>query len=630
MCGFVGSINFAHDENIKALLSIDHRGPDDTGYYEEFGLFLGHKRLAIVDTSQAGHQPMFSNCGEIVIVFNGEIYNHMDIRERLKHKYNFSSHSDTETIIYGFLEFGVDLFDMLNGIFSFIIFNLKTKDLYLVRDHYGVKPFYYYNDNENWIFGSEIKSMVQYSGFKRELSLEGLVNYINFLWSPGEMTPFFHVKKLLPGHYIQVNLMTPESYTITKYYDITFNGKYSLNTEEELIDLLDQKMERAVSRQLMSDVPVGYFLSGGLDSSLVVAYARKLRANEEIHCFTIDGGEGSVEEGFADDLNYARQVATFLNVKLHIVKADINIVRDFDKMIYHLDEPQADPAPLNVLNISKEARRQGFKVLLGGTAGDDLFSGYRRHRALSFEKFYKFIPPSWGRMIKFCISFLSSQNASFRRLKKATEDIDKTKLTRMTGYFSWIPLEFNKSLFSSSHRQKIGQYNPNEYLIQLLNNIPSEKSDLNKMLYWECKSFLVDHNLNYTDKMSMAVGLETRVPFLDRELVDFATLIHPSLKLKGTTTKYLLKKVAERYLPNEVIYRTKTGFGAPIRKWIIEDLAEMIEERLSTENINKIGLFDSVKVQELIRKNKIGKIDASYTIWSLLAIDSWYNQFYKK
>lgn len=630
MCGFIGSINFSHDENIKALSLIDHRGPDDTGFYEESGFFLGHKRLAIVDTSLAGHQPMFSEDGEIVIVFNGEIYNHIDIRDMLKQKYIFKSNSDTETILNGFLEFGIDLFDMLNGIFSFTIFNLNTKDLYLVRDHYGVKPLYYYNNNEQWLFGSEIKSMVQYSDFKSDLSVEGLVNYINFLWSPGEVTPFLNVKKLLPGHYIKLNVNAPKEFAICKYYDISFTGKYLLNTEEELIDMLDQKMECAVSRQLMSDVPVGFFLSGGLDSSLIVAYAKKLRATEEIHCFTINGGEGNVDEGFADDLKYARQVANYLDVKLHVVNADIDIVRDFDKMIYHLDEPQADPAPLNVLNISKEAIRHGFKVLLGGTAGDDLFSGYRRHQVLSFEKYYRLIPPSFGKMIKLGISIFSSHNPTFRRLKKAAENLDKTKLSRMAGYFSWIPLETNKSLFSETNQQKLKGYNPNDYLIQLLNNIPNEKSDLNRMLYWECKSFLVDHNLNYTDKMSMAVGLEARVPFLDRELVDFSVLIPPSLKLKGVTTKYLLKKVAERYLPNEVIYRPKTGFGAPIRKWILEDMAEMIEHRLSPNNIKKNGLFNSEKVQELIIKNKSGEIDASYTIWSLLAIDSWYNQFYKK
>ena len=305
MCGFLGSINFSNEENMKALSLIDHRGPDDKGYYEESVLFLGHTRLAIVDTSKAGHQPMFSKDRDLVIVFNGEIYNHMDIREKLKYKYSFTSHSDTETILYGFLEFGVDLFDMLNGIFSLSIFNLKTKDLFLVRDHFGVKPFYYYNDNEKWIFGSEIKSMLNYSGFNRTLSIEGLVNYINFLWSPGEVTPFLNVKKLLPGHYIKVNLQTPKIFAITKYYDIPYSGKYLLNSEDELIDMLDQKIELAVSRQLMSDVPVGYFLSGGLDSSLIVAYARKLRPNEEIHCFTIDVGVDNVEEGFADDLKYA-------------------------------------------------------------------------------------------------------------------------------------------------------------------------------------------------------------------------------------------------------------------------------------------------------------------------------------
>jgi asparagine synthase (glutamine-hydrolysing) len=296
-------------------------------------------------------------------------------------------------------------------------------------------------------------------------------------------------------------------------------------------------------------------------------------------------------------------------------------------MIYHLDEPQADAAPLNVYNICLAAREKGYKVLIGGTAGDDLFSGYRRHQAISYERYYNFIPKFISTTLKKISTFLSPKVPLFRRIRKLLIDINKSKLERMAGYFRWIPIKLNLSLFSAKNRLLLKNNNPNNYLYELLKNIPNENSDLNKMLYWELKTFLVDHNLNYSDKLSMAAGVEARVPFLDKELLEFSTKIPAKYKLKGMTTKYILKKVAERYLSKEVIYRTKAGFGAPVRKWITEDMDLMISNKLSKSNIEAQGIFNFESVNDLIQMNKKGEIDASYTIWGLLAIESWYSQF---
>jgi len=314
-------------------------------------------------------------------------------------------------------------------------------------------------------------------------------------------------------------------------------------------------------------------------------------------------------------------------VKLEIVGADIDIVNDFDKMIWHLDEPQADPAPLNVLNICKKAKELGYKVLIGGAGGDDLFSGYRRHVALNYERYFSMIPGGVGQVFKGLLKALPASIPQFRRMKKLLADIDKSQLERMEGYFAWLPLSKNKSLFTKENQQQIVSYDPVEYLNKLLLNIPDEQSNLNKMLYWEMKTFLADHNLNYTDKLSMAVGVEVRIPYLDIELVEFATSIPPSLKMKGKETKYILKKVAERYLPREVVYRLKSGFGAPVRKWITQDLDDKIYEYLSPEVLERRGVFNPQSVWKLIKDNKAGKIDASYTIWCLLAIESWMRQF---
>lgn len=625
MCGIVGGINISPSEQL--LDSIAHRGPDDRGLYEYNNVFLGHTRLSILDLSEAGHQPMFSEDGDIVIIFNGEIYNHLDLRRELPSTIRFKSTSDTETILYGYMHWGIQVLNKLNGIFAFAILDKKKNKLLLARDHFGVKPFYYYHSGNQLIFGSEIKSFTKIPAFDKTLNYRAIVNYINFLWCPGEMTPFAKTHKLLPGHFIEIDLArTQLSLNPVKFYDVPMNGDYQWTNEQEAMAMLEQKLVKAVERQLLADVPLGFFLSGGLDSSAIVAIAAKHISNKDIQCYTIDTGEGDYE-GFANDLPYAHKVAKHLGVKLHTIQAKPDIVKDFDKVIYHLDEPQADAAPINVLNICAAARAQGIKVLLGGTAGDDIFSGYRSHQALYYEKYFKYIPTFVGAGIKGALAASKVSSPTVRRLRKLTSNLDKSLEDRMYGYAEWISLSTNKGLFSAEVYPSIADFEPKDYYFNLLGNIPKEKSPLNQKLYWELKGFLPDHNLNYTDKLSMAVGVETRVPFLDVELVDFSTKIHPDLKMKGTTTKYLLKKLMEKYLPHDIIYRPKTGFGAPVRDWICKDLREKVQDELSVDAIKRRGIFNPNAVTKLIADNQSGSIDASYTIWSLLAIESWMRQF---
>lgn len=627
MCGIIGGISTkANWDKDKMLALIEHRGPDSKGCFEEGNIFLGHARLSIQDLSENGRQPLFSQDERYVIVFNGEIYNHIEIRNKLTAEFDFKSHSDTETILYAYIKYGEKCLTMFNGIFAFAIYDRHTKEIFIARDHFGVKPLYIYAEENSFLFSSELKAFLAFD-IEKSLQKEAFANYLTFLWSPGDITPFKHVSKLLPGHYMHFSINNLIEAKPIKYYQIPFDGAYLNNTENELIDLLEEKLIKAVERQMLSDVPIGFFLSGGLDSSLIVAIAKKLFPDKKFPCFTIDTGESHKKEGFAYDLEYAKKVAAKLDVELFVVKADIDIVSDFDKMVWHLDEPQADPAPLNVLNIAKFAREKGIKVLLGGTGGDDIFSGYRRHQALKFENTFKLLPRQSGWLIKKMLQLFSSEKPIFRRLKKLAANIDKKQEKRLSGYFSWLDEGILNSLFSEKWKTALAGFTPTDYLEKLNLDIPNEKNLLNRMLYWEMKSFLVDHNFNYTDKMAMAVGVEARVPFLDVELLEFSTKIPPELKLKGGETKYILKKVAERYLDKEIIYRPKTGFGAPIRKWIINDMNDMINERLSIDNIQKRGIFNAEKVWELIEMNKKGKIDASYSIWTLLAIESWMEQF---
>lgn len=623
IAGWFGNYTLATDE---ALTLLRHRGPDQEGSYLEDGLQLVHTRLSIQDLSAQGRQPMQSADGRFVLVYNGELYNHQTLRQELQQQGQiFQSTSDTETLLYALATWGVYCLPRLNGIFAFALYDREEKSLLLVRDHIGVKPLYYAISTSGIIFASELKVVIK-GLVEPKPDAKALMNYLCLLWSPGDVSPEESVLKLLPGHYLKVDLSsaTPRP-SLKRYYSIPFNGVYPIIDEKTAVKELESVLLGAVERQLLSDVPVGFFLSGGLDSSLLVAMARTITGKRQ-QCFTIDTGFANVNsEGFTNDLHYATKVAQILDVDLDIVKADIDIVRDFDHMIWHLDEPQADPAPLNVLNISRRAKAMGYKVLIGGTAGDDLFTGYRRHQAIWLEKYINLLPQNLA--ITLAKLPLSAGSPIQRRLRKVLLQFGLPTANRLASYFEWLPSNKVSALFTPKWKAELIEYRPTDYLLEALNAIPEERSWVNRMLYWECISFLPDHNLNYTDKMGMAEGVEIRVPYLDLELVDLSTKIHPNLKLKGRETKYILKKVAEKYLPHEVIYRPKTGFGAPVRHWVSGAMRPLIEERLSPDRLRQQGIFNPDVVWQLIKDNETGKVDAAYTIWALLAIESWYRQF---
>jgi asparagine synthase (glutamine-hydrolysing) len=629
MCGIIGSIGNINLQTSQILGSIDHRGPDSQGFFQKDDVFLGHTRLSIQDLSENGNQPMFSADGEYAIIFNGEVYNHQEIRQQYLADIQFRSSGDTETVLYAFIRYREKCVNMFNGIFAFAIYEVAKKNIFIARDHFGIKPLYLYNDKKQFIFGSEIKSFLQFD-IDRSINVPSLVNYLAFLWSPGTATPFQKVTRLLPGHYLSFKTDAFDNIQSVPFYKTEFDGKYWKLTEEALIDELDNLLTKAVERQLLSDVPVGFFLSGGLDSTLLVAIAKKLHPEIKFPCYTIDVASWKDgKEAFTEDIVYARKAAEFLDVELFEVKADLDILQNFDKMIWHLDEPQADAAPLNVYNIALLAKQQNIKVLIGGAAGDDIFSGYRRHIALRYEMVFEKIPFVIKKAIKFFCGFLPSGVPAFRKIKKVTDNLPQKQSERMIGYFDWMSVKTIKKLFTPKIQQQIAGFDPHAWFHDLLKQIPEEKDLLQQMLFLEQKTFMVDHNLNYTDKMAMATGVEARVPYLDTELVAFAQRIPPAFKLKGNETKYILKKLAERYLPKEIIYRPKTGFGAPVRKWITEDMSGLIEERLSKERVDKQGIFDHEKIWQLIEANKTGKIDASYSIWAILAIESWVLQFVK-
>ena len=630
MCGIAG-FSGDYDEILldRMINSIAHRGPDDSGIWfnEASSVGLAHKRLSIIDLSSDAKQPMSNVRGTITIVFNGEIYNYRKLRDKLQKKgYFFKSNSDTEVLIHLYDELGHKMLDRLNGIFAFAIWDHLKKELFIARDGLGVKPLYYAQNNNGFLFASELKAILKDPGIDRSLNYQAIHYYLSYLWCPAPYTMLKSVCKLEPGYALVVR-----DGKIQKkwcFYDLPYGQQAFNSSENEIAKKLAEKIKEAVHRQMVSDVPVGAFLSGGLDSSAVVAFARQMNPDQKLDCFTI-GFENSTGkfEGFAEDLPYAEKVAKYLGVNLHIITVGSEMVNRIEEMIYFLDEPQADPAPLNALFISELAREHGIKVLLSGAGGDDIFSGYRRHYALLSEKYWSWLPKTGLKALCTLSNKLPQNNSIGRRLGKAFRYADCSDEERLISYFLWIDENIQRSLYTDDLRNTLADTEAVDPLRQTLSRIPEENNPLNRMLYLEAKHFLADHNLNYTDKMGMAAGVEVRVPLLDKELIDFVTRIPPHLKQKGRIGKYIFKKAMEPYLPKDVIYRPKSGFGAPLRQWLHGELRKVVMEMLGEGSLKNRGLFDPKSVRKLIDDDYNGRIDAGYTIFSLICIEWWMRMF---
>lgn len=635
MCGISGSslsspVTLSEDQLKKILESIRHRGPDDQGVYQDIknNISLFHTRLAIQDISSLGHQPMLDHDKKIVLVFNGEIYNFHELRQELAKKgIKFRSSSDTEVLLKLYKEEGKEMLPKLNGIFAFALWDQTSQTLFLARDNLGVKPLYYSTIKDNFYFASEIKALVPFIENDVNLNIESIPSYLSFLYYPGKDTPIKNVYKLLPGEAMIVQKGKIKN--CWKWYFLPFYKKKpkQILNQKKAIDSVRTYLNKAVDRQMVSDVPVGAFLSGGLDSSAIVSFAKK--KNRDIKCFTIEV-QGGHEKGTADDFYYAKRVAKHLNVSLEVVSINSNkMADDIEFMIKTLDEPIADPAALNVFYISKFARDHGIKVLLSGAGGDDLFTGYRRHYALTQEHWWDWLPFKVRNFLKDNSSKFNQSNPFKRRITRLFSGANLEGDERLVNYFSWIQREDLKKLYSLELRSSIEKFNSNNEMLKFLNDLPSDTTKLDRMLALDQQFFLADHNLLYTDRMSMATGVEVRVPFLDNDLVNLAYHIPNKYKQNGIHGKWILKKALEGFLPQDVIYRPKTGFGAPLRKWIRNDLRELLTDTLSIERLRDRGLFDPDAVWKLIVDNNEGKIDASYTLLSLLCIEIWCKNYIK-
>lgn len=630
MCGIAGFSGGFEEGLVARMNEVQrHRGPDDEGVYtaQDEGITLGHRRLSIIDLSEAGHQPMIDNKERAVIVYNGEIYNYRELRsELIDHGFTFRGHSDTETLLYLYLQDGEKMLKKLNGIFAFAIWDRRSRSLFLARDGMGVKPFYYATTPKGFLFASEIKALLQEPSVDRSLDFSGINYYLTYLWSPSPYTPISGVRKLEPGFAMTVREGRIERQW--RHYDIPVKNRVEPISVKEASEQVEAAVEEAVRRQMISDAPVGAFLSGGLDSSAVVAMAKKYAPGGKLPCFTIGFNEGEGgRDGRTDDLPYAKKVADTLKVDLEIITVDYSMIERLEEMIYHLDEPQADPAPINALLIAEKAKENGIKVLLSGAGGDDIFSGYRRHEAIMKEPLWNWAPGFIRSGLSALARSVPVRSPMARRFSKAFRYADLDNDERLLSYFRWIDRPALSLLYSDEVKAAACEEIDEGALFRTLSRAPADTDPLNKALYIEGKHFLPDHNLNYTDKMGMAMGVEIRVPLLDRDLVDLATRLPVNLKHRSGEGKWIFKKAMERRLPKEVIYRPKTGFGAPLRRWIHNELKPMIDDTFTPEAIKRRGLFDPVAVRSLIDNDQKGRIDAAYTIFALLTTELWMRRF---
>ena len=625
MCGIGGYYGLFPNELLHSFThALQHRGPDDCGIWNEDNVGLMHTRLSIIDLSKSGHQPMSHE--NLVITYNGEIYNYKELRQKLIEKGEvFSSDSDTEVVLKMYKHYGTSCLQLLNGIFAFALWDIKEKILFVARDHLGVKPFYYAFTANGFLFSSELKALLCSDAINLQLDPVGVAGYLTYLWSPGEMTMIEEIKKLEPGCAMLIKHGQLEKKW--RFYDISYKTKHNISEHDAILETR-RLVDQAVSRQMLADVQIGAFLSGGLDSSAVVAYAKNSNPSKPFQCFTIDlQCKNNTQDGFVDDLPYAKKVAKFLNVDLNIVTVNSNILNYLEKMIYNLDEPQGDPAALNVLLISQLAKEHGIKVLLSGAGGDDIFTGYRRHYAINYECYWKWLPQAIRKKIQWLSRQLPQQYSFSRRLSKAFHYAGFEESARLVSYFYWLDPKWLPIILSNEILAKLEDFNPAQPLLTTLANLNNEVGVVDRMLYLECKHFLADHNLNYTDKMGMAAGVEIRVPLLDLDLIEFVTNLPEHYKQRGRESKWIFKKAMEGVLPHDIIYRPKTGFGAPLRYWLRNELKGMVNDMLSVANLAKVGIFNPLGVEKLLLQDSLGVIDASYPIFTILCIQMWHQIF---
>lgn len=655
MCGITGFQGDFDESLLRRMTTcVAHRGPDGEGVLclpacgDLPPVGLGHRRLAIIDLTDEGRQPMTVTCdacraagpADLALTYNGEIYNYRELRAELEADgHVFHSATDSEVLLHLYAAEGPAMLRRVNGIFAFAIHDgrrvglpsgVQRGDVFVARDALGVKPLYYAAHGRGVRFASEIKALLQDEALSREIDLEAVHQNLAYLWVPAPRTVLKSVRKLPPG--CALVLRRGSIAREWRWYETPYDGARLEGSRADVAHELRERVHAAVERQLVADVRVGAFLSGGLDSSAVVAAMKRARPGERWPCYCIGFRDGASLDGSPSDLPFAVSAARHLDVDLRTIEVEPSIIDELDRMLYHLDEPQADPAPINALLIAERARADGVKVLLSGAGGDDIFSGYRRHQALYLDRFLDLVPAGMRAKVaaraRAEATNGSLSGSSFgRRLVKLLEHVDLPQDRRTVASFWWSGESTRRGLYSSDAAHALETVDTAAPLLASLEQLRPTEHALNRMLHLETMHFLADHNLNYTDKMGMAAGIEVRVPLLDLELVEFAARIPPQWKQRPGAGKAIFREAMTPDLPRDVVRRRKTGFGVPLRRWMRTELHDRVEETLSADRIARRGIFDPGAVRRLIDADRAGRADAAYTIFALMCLELWFGIF---
>ena len=618
-----------------------HRGPDDSGIWDKRlgdGSYvgLGSRRLAILDLSASGHMPMCNEDRSLWITYNGEIYNFAELRIALESKgHRFFSNTDTEVVLRLYEDEGPDCVKRLNGMFAFAICDLRSgiPTMFLARDHFGIKPFYYAHQGQGFAFASEIKALLQVPGIEAEMDHEALHQYLTFLWVPDPNTMFRGIYKLPAGHSA---IFRDGDLAVSKYWDLTFPraGHQYSRSEDDLASEVRERFRRSVKSQMISDVPVGAFLSAGLDSSSIVAMMAE-GADRPIQTYTITFPKKyRVGENALDDPNVATRTAARLGAQNHRIVVEPDVAELLPRLVWHMDEPTADPAIITAYLVCRDAR-ENATVLLSGVGGDELFAGYRKHSAHYWGEVYRKAPAPLRRMIEWGVSGLPSlrgmrMKGRVRMARKMARSASLSAVGRFIMNCTYLDASQKNELYMPSLRDELSGADASVCHQTAFDSV-RDSDFLNQMLYVDTKIFMASLNLTYNDKMSMASSVEVRVPFLDRELAEFvAWNVPPDLKLKGRlrpATKHIFREAMKGILPDEVLRQPKAGFGAPADYWLANDLKEMVDDLLSETRIRQRGLFCPDALRKLVEEQRHGTQDWSMQIWQFLTLELWMQTF---
>jgi len=625
MCGILGIKSTASAVRNNRLSemrdTMPYRGPDSHGLWfdEEEMIGLAHLRLSILDPTPAGHQPREETAHNCVISYNGEVYNYLEIREELETKgYTFETGSDTEVVLKAYIEYGHDCLKHFNGMFAIAIWGGNKKELFLARDRLGIKPLYYLQNDDEFIFASETKAILKGLDKKPALNVQLIDSYMSFGYIPGENTLHQGIKRLMPGHYavLKCDETTIQEITITQYWDLKFNNNQDKGFDY-YVDGSKKLLESAIDLRLRSDVPLGIFLSGGIDSSAVVGLLAD-KVKEPLKTFSIGYDFG---KGF-DETPYAQIIADKFKTDHHEIKITPAQFKEFiPEYIALMDEPVTEAAAISLFFVAKLAKEK-VTVALSGEGSDEIFAGYDLYQYMNVLDKYRGVVGQTGSNF-----FAGIANKVFGKSHKVSKYLTMATLPIEKRYkgMSTYPDHEKEALYKSEFKAEIekeNQVSSRDYTKSLFDKTKNEDA-LSKMLYFDTKTWLVDDLLIKADRMSMAASLELRVPFLDYRLVEFAATIPSKHKIKKGEGKYPLKKMMEGILPNDIIYRKKMGFPTPLKLMFQNELRSYAENLLLSDETKLLQFFKKTRIEQLIQEHNNDKFDHHKTLWQLVVLEEW-------